>query len=94
MAAGSGVVLAGDNPGYRSVLGERPELLVDPRNTKEFAQRLSSFLTNNQQARQINVWQSETVKQYDIAAVGPRILKLYSGQIARLAKKSNNKPHG
>jgi len=94
MAAGSGVVLAGDNPGYRSVLGERPELLVDPRNTKEFAERLSSFLTNNQQARQINVWQSETVKQYDIAAVGPRILKLYSGQIARLAKKSNNKTHG
>ena len=37
MAAGSGVVLAGANPGYLSVIGPRPEVSVDARDTEAFA---------------------------------------------------------
>ncbi|MEK7152671.1 MAG: glycosyltransferase family 4 protein, partial [Patescibacteria group bacterium] len=37
MAASRGAVLAGNNPGYAGVLGERPEVLFDPENEEQFA---------------------------------------------------------
>jgi phosphatidylinositol alpha-mannosyltransferase len=94
MAAGSKTVLAGDNPGYRSVLGGLPELLVDPTQTDQFVQRLETFLSDENLTDWISRWQSETVKQYDIDIVGKKLVALYNGQIARPAKKSNNKAHG
>jgi phosphatidylinositol alpha-mannosyltransferase len=94
MAAGAKVVLAGDNPGYRSVLGEQPGLLVDPRKTDQFALRLKELLIDERQIEPLTEWQRETVRQYDVDVVGEKLLGIYSGQIARLAKKSNNKAHG
>lgn len=44
MAAGGCVVLAGGNPGYRGVLDDHPELLVDPRNVQAVAERLATLL--------------------------------------------------
>lgn len=94
MAAGAKIVLAGDNPGYRSVLGQQPELLIDPLQTDEFAKRLSTLLSAEQKISKLNAWQNQTVGQYDVNVVGEKLVSIYSGQIARLAKKSNNKAHG
>jgi len=44
MAAGSGVVLGGNNPGYKSVLGQQPYLLFSPRDTEAFAEHLKLFI--------------------------------------------------
>ena len=46
MAAGKGVVLAGDNPGYRTILKGRSAMLVNPKNKLAFAGRLSELLEN------------------------------------------------
>ncbi|HVS79031.1 MAG TPA: glycosyltransferase family 4 protein [Candidatus Saccharimonadales bacterium] len=94
MAAGSGVVLGGDNPGYRSVLGEQPETLVDPRDTVAFAARLHRLLSNKALAARLHTWQNQRVKQYDVDVVGRQILELYTQQIARRTKTSNNKAYG
>lgn len=94
MAAGSRVILAGDNPGYRSVLGSQPELLVDPHQTEIFAKRLNELLTDKKKIDGLHKWQRANVAQYDIAVVGAKLLDIYNGQIARQAKKSNNETYG
>jgi len=93
MAAGSRVILAGDNPGYRSVLGQQPELLIDPSQTTRFAERLHLLLSDQDKIARLHEWQQASVPQYDIGIVGTRLVSIYNGQIARLAKKSNNKAH-
>jgi phosphatidylinositol alpha-mannosyltransferase len=90
MAAGAATVLGGDNPGYRSVLGDRPELLVNPDDTAEFADRLNQLLTDKKLALEIHEWQTQTVKQYDIELVGARIEAMYQSQIAKRSKKRHN----
>lgn len=81
MAAGAGVVLGGDNPGYRSVLGERPELLCNPRQTEAFAKRIKQLLTNQELHAKLHSWQVRKVHQYDIAQVGPKLLSYYQAAI-------------
>lgn len=81
MAAGSGVVLGGDNPGYRSVLGECPELLCDPRQTQVFAERIKLLLTNQELHSKLHAWQARKVHHYDIAQVGPKLLSYYQAAI-------------
>jgi phosphatidylinositol alpha-mannosyltransferase len=77
MAAGSSVVLGGDNPGYASILGERPELLVDPLDTPEFAARLEKFLRDPALRSSMRKWQMKSAAQYDVEVVGRRILEVY-----------------
>ena len=86
MAAGAGVVIGGDNPGYRSVLGDRPELLVDPTDTKSFANCIFLMMTDNQLRRDVHRWQQRTVRQYDIAQVGPKLLSYYQSAISKRQK--------
>jgi phosphatidylinositol alpha-mannosyltransferase len=86
MASGSGVVVAGDNPGYRTILGERPQLLVDATNPLALAGRLSEFLDNNELIKEFHNWQRAEVRQYDVSNVGPQLLKTYKEAIAKRAK--------
>jgi len=90
MAAGAGVVLGGANPGYKTVLGGRPETLVDPKNTRQFAKRLEKFLTDAQLAAQIHSWQQSHVKRYDINEVGPSLVKVYYQAIAKQRPLGDN----
>ncbi len=76
MANGT-LTLGGNNPGYATVLGGRPELLVDPTDTDIFAKRIDSLLNNKKKATSLVAWQSEEVKKYDIENVGKQLLKLY-----------------
>ncbi len=78
MAAGAGVVLAGDNPGYRSVLGERPEQLIKPNNTDEFAKKLKHYLYNTQVRRRAQKWQEHKILEFDVQHIGPIMLELYT----------------
>ena len=90
MAAGSTVVLGGDNPGYRSVLGEQEKLLINPKDTEDFAVRLKELLSNKKIASELNQWQQESVKQYDVNIVGSKLVKLYRSLIDIKTKNGHN----
>jgi phosphatidylinositol alpha-mannosyltransferase len=77
MAAGAGVVLGGNNPGYKSVLGPQPYLLFDPTNTKAFAEHLKLFIDDPRLRERMHAWQETAVQQYDIGVVGAAFLDIY-----------------
>lgn len=77
LAASRGVVLAGDNPGYRSVMHGFTEQLFDPRNTEVFAALLARWLSDTNGRKMVMQQQRKYVKQYDIAVVGAAVEKVY-----------------
>ncbi len=77
MAASRGVVLAGDNPGYTSVMAPRPESLFNPHNIPAFANKLVNALEDTQARAVAHAWQHEYVKQFDVPVVGEQIVALY-----------------
>ncbi len=78
MAAKSGVVLAGNNPGYSSVFNELPEVLFDPKNTSEFAKTLAGFLNDSKKRLRLYQAQQKLVRKFDINEVGKSVLVSYS----------------
>lgn len=78
MAAGSRVVLGGNNAGYQSVLGDHPDLLIDPKDSVGFANRIQYFLEHDQARKQAAAWAKANIGQYDVAEVGKRLLNIYS----------------
>jgi phosphatidylinositol alpha-mannosyltransferase len=77
MAAG-GVVVAGDNPGYRSILEKRTEeMLVASQNYKQFADTLTPLIQSAQYRAEIKDRQQRDLSEYDIPVVGSRILSIY-----------------
>ena len=91
MAAGAGVVLGGNNPGYQSVLGEQLVLLVNPKKTNEFAQRLQRLIIDKDLAKDLHEWQKQHVKQYDIDIVGEKLVNIYNRTIANKTRSGHNK---
>ena len=87
MAAGSKVVLGGDNPGYNSVLGPRPELLFDPTDKNKLAKLLIKYLNDDESTQVIYEWQTEYVKQFDVATVGTELLKIYDKLVVNKSRK-------
>ena len=85
-----GVVLAGDNPGYRSVLAEKEILLVDPKKTQDFAQRLQLLLDDKNLRQRLNAWQAKEVKKYDVNKVGVIWLRAYRQAIVKQASNRHN----
>ncbi|HEV7454526.1 MAG TPA: glycosyltransferase family 4 protein [Candidatus Saccharimonadales bacterium] len=77
MASSRGVVLAGNNPGYASVMAPHPESLFDPHNTGEFAEKLLSLLVDTKARSIARAWQREYVRQFDIKTIGPLTLNIY-----------------
>lgn len=78
MAAARGVVIAGDNPGYASVIGERPEALFDPTNEEQFANKLQRYLDDKAARTQAHDWQRQFVRQFDVPQVVDEILVVYN----------------
>jgi phosphatidylinositol alpha-mannosyltransferase len=89
MAAGAGVVLGGNNPGYASVLGGQPESLVEPNDTAAFAERLAHFVTDERARRRLHSEQQKVARRYDVETVGPRIEAVY-----RSVKPANGRVQG
>jgi phosphatidyl-myo-inositol alpha-mannosyltransferase len=83
MAAGAQVVLAGDNPGYRAVLKNNEQLLVDPHNTEVFAAQLRHYLIDKRARNTMQKWQKNHVEQYALSKVGKEISDVYQNVIAK-----------
>lgn len=77
MAAARGVVLAGNNPGYASVMQPFPEQLFDTQNIRRFAELLAGWLGDTERRRQAAAQQQEYVREFDISVVGNRLLGVY-----------------
>ena len=78
MASGHSVVLGGDNAGYRSILGEKPELLFDPKNTVQFATKLMEFANMpREEIDKYQLWLKKTADQYDSSVVCAKLLEIY-----------------
>lgn len=87
MAAGAGVVVGGNNPGYASVLGINSQALVNPADKFGFANRLEKFLKDQKLADKLHKQQQELVKKYDVSVVGNQLLKIYREAIASRRQK-------
>jgi phosphatidyl-myo-inositol alpha-mannosyltransferase len=83
MHAGAGCVIAGNNPGYSSVLKETPEALFSPQNTDEFSSLLLKCATDNTFRKKLHAKQQKMIKKFYISTVGPRLLEAYSSAIAK-----------
>lgn len=81
MAAGAGVVLGGDNPGYRGVLGAWPEALFDPTDTAAFIDYLTRIIGDETLRNRLHNAQQAAVGQYDVGTVGARWLQIYKDAI-------------
>lgn len=78
LAASRGVVIGGDNPGYRSVLAPLNEAqLVVPTDTPAFARQLAQWLKDMAARQTAAAAQKQYVRQFDITVVGPQIIKTY-----------------
>lgn len=77
MASGRAAVLAGDNPGYRSVMAPRPDLLFDPRDTKALAQKIKRYATNPKLREEAARWGESYTRDFDTAMVGKKLLGIY-----------------
>lgn len=81
MAAGSKVVIGGNNAGYASILGTQPYLLFDPSNRQSFVEQLELFITDEKLRDRMYKWQQTAVAQYDISVVGPNLIKIYKNAL-------------
>ena len=81
MATGRSVVLGGDNPGYKTVLGDRPELLIDPTCYECFAKRILWLMDDADARRNAIKWQQECVKKYDVDRVADQVLAVFEDAI-------------
>jgi len=77
LAASRGVVLAGDNPGYSSVMYGFPEQLFDPTDVPTFATLLAKWLKEKEARQAIRSAQRDYVRQFDIAVVGSAVEAIY-----------------
>lgn len=91
MASSKGVVLAGNNPGYASVMAPKPEQLIDPKDTAAFAALLAKYLADPAARAAAAQWQKDYVKRFDINVVGKELVRNYRACIAEKRLHSNSK---
>jgi phosphatidylinositol alpha-mannosyltransferase len=86
MAAARGAVLAGNNPGYASVIGKHTEALFDPAAHAQLADMLHNLLEDAPARRAAHRWQREYVRQFGIDTVGKQIEAVYKQALRRRAR--------
>lgn len=77
MASGRAAVLAGNNPGYASVMKPRPDLLFDPYDAAGLAAKLKVYLTDDTARRDTAAWGAAYSRRFDIELVGKQVLDIY-----------------
>lgn len=77
MASGKAAVLGGDNPGYRTVLGGRPEFLFETADNVMLTKKLEWLLTSEHDRKDAAAWAKAESKQYDVEVVGQKLVALY-----------------
>jgi phosphatidylinositol alpha-mannosyltransferase len=72
------VTVAGDNPGYASVMKERGMLsLINPKDAVDFARRMELLLTDEPLRAQWQEWALEYVKRFDYEKIVDQYIDLY-----------------
>ena len=83
--AGTGIIVAGDNPGYRSVLKELGQIsLINPKDTEQFAERLELLLYNDDLRALYKTWAESYVEQFAY----PKIIDQYEAIFEELVKNA------
>jgi phosphatidylinositol alpha-mannosyltransferase len=77
MASGRAAVLAGDNPGYRSVMEPQAELLFDPADAKALAASLKTYLLDAEKRRAAAAWGMNYSHDFDTTTVGRKLTAIY-----------------
>lgn len=77
MAAGRAAVLAGDNPGYRSVMQPRPELLFRPGDPAGLADKLAFYLKDATARQAAAAWGADYASGFDVNVVGQKLVAVY-----------------
>lgn len=89
-AAARGVVLGGDNPGYRSVMDGFEDQLVDPRDTKALAELLVFWMAADSKRTIVAKKQQAYVARFDTDVVGKQILRVYEAALQKHRKAWHN----
>ena len=93
IASGAGVVLGGDNPGYRYVLNYEMDTLIDPRAIPAFADRIDTLLSDERLAHSLQKKQQKYIAQFDVARIGKQLLRSYTAILAKDRIKFDNTTH-
>ncbi len=91
MASGNSAVLAGNNPGYATVMDSLPETLFDPKDVAVLAEKLTFLLVNAAERQRLAEWGKKHSAQFDVKVVGPKLISYYEMAIAKRALKQHNK---
>lgn len=91
IASGAGVVLAGDNPGYRSTMMDNDDVLVDVTGAdraEHLARAIARACTDDEWAQRVHRWQHDTLlPAYDVTTVADALLAMYEDSlVARTAR--------
>lgn len=86
MGSGHAAVLAGDNPGYRSVIGSKPDLLFNPKNSSDLTEKLRFYLKNPVERKVMSRWAGEYSKTFDTAVIGQKLLTFYDETLRKRRK--------
>jgi phosphatidyl-myo-inositol alpha-mannosyltransferase len=91
LAAGAEVVLAGDNPGYRELLGAAGGL-VDPKRTEAFAADLTRLLNDQDERLALGASQRRLLPRFDAELVVNEVLDVYREALARRPQRIHDPP--
>lgn len=83
MAAGSAVILAGNNPGYASVMEDDPVALVNPTDMDNFSRQLKASIYDVRRRKKALARQRKLIRKYDVNHVGPLVERWYRDSIAK-----------
>ena len=78
MASGRSAVLAGNNPGYASVLAPQPELLFDVSSPNQLTKLLQDHMQNAELRQKQAQWGQHYAQQFDVHVVGPQLVTVYN----------------
>jgi len=83
MASGAATI-AGNNPGYATVMRDLGSVsLVDPKNTKEFANRIKLFIDEPELRKLWRKWAKDSIGQYDYEQVIDQYEALYKAALKK-----------
>jgi phosphatidyl-myo-inositol alpha-mannosyltransferase len=91
LAAGTEAVLAGDNPGYRELLGSVGGL-IDPKRTEAFAAELMQLLNDQDERITLGARQRGLLRRFDAELVVDEILDVYREVLARRPQRVPERP--
>jgi phosphatidylinositol alpha-mannosyltransferase len=77
LAASSGVVVAGDNPGYRPMMSGLEENLIDVKNTEAFARILKKYVEDRDARESVRERQVARARSFDVDTIGTRLVQAY-----------------